>query len=141
MSPQSRNTERKHMTDLKLLQIYINSNNAETISRAKEEGWTGYTTLCEAEFYAEHYGITTVDGLREMLDMSTFSDWFKDMHGCRPRGYTIKEARAWMERMKAWNREEKAREEADKRRLECVLEEVKPENAPKNTPFATLLIY
>jgi hypothetical protein len=38
----------------------------------------------------------TSQDVTDYLDLCTFSDWYKDVNGFRPRGYTLEQARAWM---------------------------------------------
>jgi len=50
--------------------------------------------------YSEHMGSTAQD-VADYLDMCTFSDWYKEVAGFRPRGYTLEQAREWMAREQA----------------------------------------
>lgn len=50
--------------------------------------------------YGDHMGPTAQD-VADYLDLCTFSDWYKDVNGIRPRGYTLEAAREWMAREQA----------------------------------------
>ena len=69
-------------------QAYVDHLNAQSPN--------GFCTLV----YSEYMGATAQD-VADYLDMSTFSDWYKDVNGFRPRGYTLEEARDWMDRERA----------------------------------------
>ena len=117
------------MTNLINLQNHINK-----LNEGRE-----HFMLAEAEHFFSLYGISTVEAFEEHMDMATFSDWYKEENGFRPRGYTVKEAREWM----AWEirteEERKDREKADEERLVKAQESVKPENRPANSVMADAL--
>lgn len=50
--------------------------------------------------YSDYMGETAQD-VADYLDMASFSDWYKDVNGFRPRGFTLEQARDWMERERA----------------------------------------
>ena len=50
--------------------------------------------------YSEDMGSTAQD-VADYLDMCTFSDWYKEVAGFRPRGYSLEQAREWMAREQA----------------------------------------
>jgi hypothetical protein len=50
--------------------------------------------------YGDHMGPTAQD-VADYLDMASFSCWYKEVTGCRPRGYSVEQARAWMAREQA----------------------------------------
>ena len=117
------------MANLEALQNHI-----DTLNEGREN-----CMLAEAEHFFSLYGISTVEAFEEHMDMATFSDWYKEENGFRPRGYTVKEAREWM----AWEirteEERKDREKADEERLVKAQESVKPENRPANSVMADAL--
>lgn len=123
------------MTDLTSLQNHIDTINAE------REGSGDCFRTCEAQHFFEMYGINTVEAFEEHMDFETYSDWYKDRNGFRPRGViSIDEARRKMDLWAKWEKEE--REELA---LEAELEakrwaEVQPENRPVNSVMADALI-
>lgn len=66
-------------------------------------------TLDMARSWMESY----MEADDEGFDMSLFSDLFKDRHGFRPRGYTVEQAKAWMEFPGPLSAEEIAEAEAE----------------------------
>jgi hypothetical protein len=117
------------MTNLTNLQNHINK-----LNEGRE-----HFMLAEAEHFFSLYGISTVEAFEEHMDMATFSDWYKEENGFRPRGYTVKEAREWMEREMRMEDERKARVKAEDDRLALAKESVLPENRPANSVMADAL--
>ena len=114
------------MANLEALQNHI-----DTLNEGRE-----HFMLADADHFFSLYGISTVEAFEEHMDMETFSDWYKEENGFRPRGYTVKDARKWMAREMRMEDERKAREKAEEERLEAARESVKPENRPENTAMA-----
>jgi hypothetical protein len=127
--------------DLTALTSYINSEIAEIEARAKAEGWTFWTKPMDAQSWYDMYGYTTVEEYEEHRDMAEFSDWYKEENGIRPRGFTVKEARAWMAREWEYGKVTKAEEEArakteEKREAEVMAEvSTKPVNSAMADAF------
>jgi hypothetical protein len=117
------------MTNLTNLQNHINK-----LNEGRE-----HFMLAEAEHFFSLYGISTVEAFEEHMDMATFSDWYKEENGFRPRGYTVKEAREWMEREMRMEDERKARVKAEDDRLALAKESLLPENRPANSVMADAL--
>jgi hypothetical protein len=117
------------MTNLTNLQNHINKLN---------EGRENFM-LADAEHFFSLYGISTVEAFEEHMDMETFSDWYKEENGFRPRGYTVTEAREWMEReLQEMDRMARAKADEEERLAEA-RESVKPENRPANSVMADAL--
>ena len=127
--------------DLTALTAYIDAEIAEIEVRAKAEGWTFYTKPMDAQSWYDMYGYTTVEEYEEHRDMAEFSDWYKEENGIRPRGFTVKEAREWMEREWNYGKVTKAEEEALAKAEEAKMIEIMEEvsTKPVNSAMADAL--
>ena len=55
--------------------------------------------------------IDTPELLGEYMDRVTFSDWYKDVNGFRPRGWKLEDMRDWMDREIQLQKEEQEAKE------------------------------
>lgn len=105
-----------------LLQAHIDRLNAE----ARERG--SCCELADADHF-RGYGIETPQELDDYMDLATYSDWYKDRYGFRPRSVTVEEARRQMELWTAQDAEER----------ETTEWVYTPDPAPKNNQLAIAL--
>lgn len=87
--------------------------NAETNARAQAEGWQAWSTLVEDPEHWAEYGVHTADELDHYLLAADYWDYYKEVHGIRPRWsnpweWTDDELREALEGLR-----EEAREQAD----------------------------